>query len=176
MFIESVMLSNHLILCHPFLLPLVFPNIRVFSSKSALHIRWAKYWNFSFSISPSNEYSGLISFWIDWSPYCPRDSQEFYSTTVQKHQFFATQSSSWSKSHICPWLLEKPSQPIFREENGPQEGTEWPKAPWQGWESRNRPTPPPQANWSSPTPGPGSQAPRRPHLPGLLPSKGVLCA
>ena len=62
---ESVMLSNHLILCHPFLpLPSIFPNIRVFSNKSALHIRWPKYW--SFSISPSNEYSGLISFMSDW--------------------------------------------------------------------------------------------------------------
>ena len=62
---ESVMPSNHLILCHPLLLPSVFPNIRVFSDKSALHIRWPKYWNFSFSISPSNGYSGLISFRID---------------------------------------------------------------------------------------------------------------
>ena len=62
---ESVMPSNHLILCHPLLLPSVFPNIRVFSDKSALHIRWPKYWNFSFSISPSNGYSGLISFKID---------------------------------------------------------------------------------------------------------------
>ena len=62
---ESVMLSNHLILCHPFLpLPSIFPNIRVFSNKSALHIRWPKYW--SFNISPSNEYSGLISFTSDW--------------------------------------------------------------------------------------------------------------
>ena len=64
--IESVMTSNHLILCHPFLLPpSIFPSIRVFSSESVLHIRWPKYWNFSFSISPSNEYSGLISFRID---------------------------------------------------------------------------------------------------------------
>ena len=65
--IESVMLSNHLILCHPRLfLPLTFPSIRVFSSESALHIRWAKYWSFSFSISPSSDCSGLISFRIDW--------------------------------------------------------------------------------------------------------------
>ena len=64
--IESVMPSNHLILCHPLLLlPSIFPSIRVFSSESALHIRWPKYWNFSFSISLSNEYSGLISFRID---------------------------------------------------------------------------------------------------------------
>ena len=67
MSIESVMPSNHLILCRPLLLlPSIFPSIRVFSNESALHIRWPKYWNFSFSISPSNEYWGLISFRIDW--------------------------------------------------------------------------------------------------------------
>ena len=67
MSIESVTPSNHLILCHPLLLlPSVFPSIRVFSNESALRIRWPKYWGFSFSISPSNEYSGLISFRIDW--------------------------------------------------------------------------------------------------------------
>ena len=66
-FIELVMPSNHLILCHPlFLLSSIFPSIRVFSSESVLHIRWLKYWSFSFSISPSNEYPGLISFTIDW--------------------------------------------------------------------------------------------------------------
>ena len=66
-FIESVMLSNHLILCFPLiLLPSIFPSIRVFSSESAFHIRCPKYWSFSFSISPSNDYSGLISFRIDW--------------------------------------------------------------------------------------------------------------
>ena len=66
MSIESMMPSNHLILCHSLLLPSVFPSIRVFSNESALHIRWPKYWSFSFSISPSDEYSGLISFRIDW--------------------------------------------------------------------------------------------------------------
>ena len=67
MSIESVMLSNHLILCHPFLLlPSIFPNIRVFSIELTLHIRWPKYWSFSFSMSPSNEYSGMISTRIDW--------------------------------------------------------------------------------------------------------------
>ena len=67
MSIESVMPSNHLILYHPLLLlPFIFPSIRVFSNKSALRIRWPKYWSFSFSSSPSNEYSGLISFTIDW--------------------------------------------------------------------------------------------------------------
>ena len=65
--IESVMLSNHLILCHPLLLlPSIFPIIRVFSNESALLIRWPKYWSFSFNISPSNEHSGLISFRMDW--------------------------------------------------------------------------------------------------------------
>ena len=65
--VESVMLSNHLILCHPFLLwPSIFPSIKVFSNESTLCLRWPKYWSFSFSISPSNEYSGLISFRIDW--------------------------------------------------------------------------------------------------------------
>ena len=67
MFIESVMSSNHLILCCPLLLlPSIFPSIRVFSNESVLHIRWPKYWSFSLSISPSNEYSGLISFTINW--------------------------------------------------------------------------------------------------------------
>ena len=67
MSIESVMPSNHLILCHPLLLSTsIFPSIRVFSTESVLHIRWPKYWSFSFNISPSNEYSGLISFRIDW--------------------------------------------------------------------------------------------------------------
>ena len=67
MFIQSVMPSNHLILCHPlFFLASIFPSIRAFSNESALHIRWPKYWSFSFSISPSNEHSGLISFRIDW--------------------------------------------------------------------------------------------------------------
>ena len=67
MAIELVMPSNHLILCHPLVfLPSIFPSIRVFSNESVLHIRWPKYWSFSFSISPFNEHSGLISFRIDW--------------------------------------------------------------------------------------------------------------
>ena len=75
--IESVMPSNHLILCHPLLLlPSIFPNIRVFSKESVLCVRWPKYWSFSFSISPSNEYSGLISFRMVGSPCCPENSQE----------------------------------------------------------------------------------------------------
>ena len=66
MSLESVMPSNHLILCHPLLLPSIFPSIRVFSNELVLHIRWAKYWRFSFSISPSNEYSGLTSLRMVW--------------------------------------------------------------------------------------------------------------
>ena len=67
MSIESLMLFNHLFLCFPLvLLPSIFPSIRIFSSESALHIRWPEYWSFSFSIDPSNEYSGLISFRMDW--------------------------------------------------------------------------------------------------------------
>ena len=66
MSIESVMPSNHLILCHPILLPSIFPNIRVFSNELALRIRWPKYWSFSFNINPSNEYPGLISPGMDW--------------------------------------------------------------------------------------------------------------
>ena len=64
--IESVMPSNHLVLCRPLLLPSIFPNIRVFSNESALSIRWPKYWSFSFNIIPSNEHPGLISFRMDW--------------------------------------------------------------------------------------------------------------
>ena len=75
MSIESVMPSNHLIICHPLLRPSIFSSIRVFSNESVLHIRWPKYWNFSFSISPSNEYSGLISFRMDWLDFVPSRCQ-----------------------------------------------------------------------------------------------------
>ena len=85
--IELVMPSNHLILCRPLLLPpSIFPSIRVFSNESQLHIRWLKFWGFSFNISLSSEYSGLISFRMDWlgSPCCPGDSQESSPTTQFK--------------------------------------------------------------------------------------------
>ena len=121
--IDLVMPSNHLILCRPlFLLPSAFLSIRVFSNELALCIRWPKYWSFSFSISPSNEQSRLISFRIDWfdllvffvffsrlislqSKGTARIPSKISSrissnTTVQKHQFFSTQPSSWSNSHI----------------------------------------------------------------------------
>ena len=101
--IESMMPSSHLILCHPLLLPpSIFLSIRIFSTESVLHIRWPKYWSFSFSISPSNEYSGLISFRIDCFDYLAVQGtlRVFSNTMVQKHQFFSTQPSLWSNSHI----------------------------------------------------------------------------
>ena len=103
MSIESVMPSNYQILCHPcLLLPSIYPSIRVFCNESGIHIRWPKCWSFSFSISPSNEYSGLTSFKIDWLILLAAQglSTVFSNTTVQKHQFFSTQLSLWSNSHI----------------------------------------------------------------------------
>ena len=92
------------------LLPSIFPTLRVFSNESALHIRWPKYWRFSFSIRLSSEYSGVISFRTDWFDLLQSKglSRVFSNTTVQKHQFFGTQLSLWSNSHIHTWLLEKP--------------------------------------------------------------------
>ena len=99
MSIKSMMPSSHLILCRPLLLlPSIFPSIRVFSNELALRIRWPKYWSFSYSISPSNtskEYSGLISFRLNWlvgSPWSPRDFQEFFQTL----QFKSINSSALS--------------------------------------------------------------------------------
>ena len=93
---ESVMLSNHLILCGPLLLlPSIFPSIRVFSNESVLCIRWPKYWTFGFNISPSNEYSGLISFRLTGliSLLSKGFSRVFSNTIVQKHQFLGAQFS-----------------------------------------------------------------------------------
>ena len=109
--IELVMLSNHLTLCHPLLLPSIFPSPRVFSSESTLHIRWPKYWSFSFSITPSNEYSGLVSFRIDW----------FDLPVVQNYMFFVCFSaetpvypgSSLTFWNSSPELSERlPSQAV----------------------------------------------------------------
>ena len=102
MSIESVMPSNHLILCCPLLLPSIFPSTRVFSNESALYIRWPKYRSFSFSISPSNEYSGMISFRMDWLDLLAVQGtlKSLSNTTFKKHQFFGTQPSLQSKSHI----------------------------------------------------------------------------
>ena len=109
--IELVIPSSHLILCHPLLLvPPIPPSIRVFSNESTLCMRWPKYWSFSFSISPSKEHPGPISFRMDWLDLLAVQglSRVFSNTTVQKHQFFGTQPSSQSNSHIHTWPLEKP--------------------------------------------------------------------
>ena len=101
--IESVMPSSHLILCHPLLLlPPIPPSIRVFSNESTLRVRWPKYWSFSISIIPSKEIPGLISFRMDQLDLLQskRLTGVFSNTTVQKHQFFGTQPSSQSNSHI----------------------------------------------------------------------------
>ena len=103
MSIELVMPSNNLNLCRPLLLlPSMVPSIRVFSNESALHIRWPKYWSFSF-INPSNEHPGLISFRMVWLDFLA----VFSNTTVQKRQFIGAQFSLWSNSHIHKWLLAK---------------------------------------------------------------------
>ena len=109
MFIESVMPSSHLIICHPLLLsPSIFPSIRVFSNESMLRINWPKYWSFRFSISPSNEYSGLISFRINWFDLLAVQGTLKSLFTAQKHPFFCAQLSLKSNSHIHTWLPEKP--------------------------------------------------------------------
>ena len=103
MSLESVMTSNHLILCHSLLLLLsVFPRIKVFSNESTLRVRWPKYWSFSFHISPSNEYSGLLSLGLTGliSLQSKGLLRVFSSTTIQNHQFFGTQPSLWSNSYI----------------------------------------------------------------------------
>ena len=102
---KSMMSSNHVILCRPLLrLPSVFPSIRGFSNESALCIRWPKYRSFSFSISPSNEYSGLISFRIELlDPLTVQGTLKSLlpSTTIGKHQFFGTRPCLWSNCLIC---------------------------------------------------------------------------
>ena len=112
MSIKLVIPSNHLILCPPhLLLPSIFPSIRVFSNDSVLRIRWPKYYSFSFSISPSNEYSGLVSFRMNWLDLLV--VQGTLKTLLQhhseKHQFFSAQHSSESNSHFHTWLLENHS-------------------------------------------------------------------
>ena len=103
MSIELVMPFNHLILCRPLLLlPSIFPSIRVFSKESALGIRWPKYWSFSFKISPTNEYPGLISFRMDWLDLLVVQGtlKSLLQHTILKHQFFGAQPSLRSNSHI----------------------------------------------------------------------------
>ena len=110
MSIEWMMPSNHLILCHPLLLPpSIFPSIRVFSDESALHMRWPKYWSFRFSINPSNEHPGLISCRMDWLDLLA--VQGTLKSLLQHHSskasIFSVQLSSQSNSQIHTWLLEK---------------------------------------------------------------------
>ena len=107
----SVMLAKHLILYCPLLLwPSIFPSLRVFSNELAFCIRWHKYWSFSCSISPSNEYSGLISFRIGWFDLLAvqRTLLDFSNATFQKLQFFSALPSLWSNSHIHTRPLETP--------------------------------------------------------------------
>ena len=110
MSIELVMPSNHLIFCHPLLLlPSVFPSIRVFSNESALHIRWPKYWSFSFNISPSNEHPELISFRLEWLDFLAL--QGTLKSLLQHHSSKSSilqVSALWSSTHTHTWLLEKP--------------------------------------------------------------------
>ena len=112
MSIESVMPSSHLILCRPLLLlPSIPPSIRVFSNESTLHMRWPKYWSFSFVISPSKEHPGLISFRIDWLDLLAVQGtlKSLFQHHIQKHQFFGAQLSSQSNSYIHTWPLENHS-------------------------------------------------------------------
>ena len=104
MSIQSVRPFNHLILCHPLLLPSIFPSIRVFSNESVLPIRWPKYWSFSCSISPSNEYSGLISFRMDWLDLLAVQGtlESSKASILWCSAFFIVQLSHPT------WLLEKP--------------------------------------------------------------------
>ena len=110
MSVQLVMQSNHLIFCFLLLLPLIFPSIRVFFNESVLPIRWLNYWSFSFSISPSNEYSALVSFRIDWFDLLKVQVtlKSLHQHHIQQHKFFGVQPSLWSNFHIHTWLLEKP--------------------------------------------------------------------
>ena len=106
MSIESVMPSNHLILCHPLLLlPSIFPSMRIFSSESVLHIRWPQYWRFSFSLSPSSEYSGLICFKMDWFDH--RAVQGTLKSLLQHH------SSKASILQCSAFLIVQLSHPYM---------------------------------------------------------------
>ena len=133
MSIESVMPSNHLILCRPLLLPpSIFPSIRVFSNESVLHIRWPEYWIFSFSISPSNEYSGLISFRMDWLHHLPvqgtlKSLLQHHSSKVsllQLSAFFIVQLShpyvttgeTIALTLYSKWWIVHPDRNLTREE------------------------------------------------------------
>ena len=112
MSIKSVMPSNHLMLCRPLLLlPSIFPSIGVFSKESLLHIRWLKYWGFSFNISPSNEYSGLISFKIDWlNLFAVQGTLKSINSSVLRFHCSSTLTSihDYWKNHFCARHLLSP--------------------------------------------------------------------
>ena len=110
MSIETVMPSNHLIVCRPLLLPpSIFPSIRVFSNKLAFHIRWPKYWSFSFNISPSNEHPGLISFRMDWLDLLAgQGTLKSLQHHCSKASILQDSAFFWSNSHTHTWPLEKP--------------------------------------------------------------------
>ena len=114
--IELVMPSIHLILCHHLLLlTSIFPSIRIFSNESALCISWPKYWSFSFTISPSNEYSESITFRIDWFDLlAAQGTLKSLHHHNLKHPLFSVQPSLWSNSHIHTWKLEKPELWLYR--------------------------------------------------------------
>ena len=118
MSIESVMPSNHVILCHPLLLPSIFPSIRVFSNESVLCIRWPKYWSFSFSISPSNEYSGVISFRMDWLDLLAvqgtlKSSLQHHSSkaSVLWHSAFFMEKEMATHSSTLAWKIPWTEEP-----------------------------------------------------------------
>ena len=108
MSVESMMPSNHLNLCLSLLFPSVFPSIRVFSNELTLQIRWPKYWSFSFSIIPSNEYAGFPLGLTGWISLQSKGLSRVSNIIVWKHQFFGVQLSLWSNSQNHTWLLEKP--------------------------------------------------------------------
>ena len=130
MSIKSVILSNHLIICHPLLLlPSIFPSIRVFLNESVLHIRWPKYWSFSFSISPSSEYSRLISFRIDWLDLLAvqrtlKSLHQHHSSKasiLQRSAFFRVQLSLSSRSDFSALSLDvTSSRQLLRFSVAPQ--------------------------------------------------------
>ena len=115
MSIESMMPSNHLILCHLLLLlPSIFPVIRVFSNQLFTSDGQSIGASASASVLPVKFRVDFLEDWLVWYLCCPRDSQEFSSPTVQKHQLFGAQPSLWSNSHICTWLLDKPWLWLYR--------------------------------------------------------------
>ena len=114
--IKSVLPSSYLILCRPLLLlPPIPPSIRVFSNESTLRMRWLKYWSFSFSIIPSKEHPGLISFRMDWLYLLSVQGtlKSLFEHHSSKHQFFGAQPSSQSNSHIHTWPQEKPYYQLY---------------------------------------------------------------